>query len=275
MEMPDCESTPYILGHSERELDRLRLQARLIDPITRQFLIEAGIAPGMRVLDIGSGAGDVAFLAANLVGPAGQVVGVDRSSAALATARSRAEKQSLSNVTFHESELLAMAFDQPFDAAIGRYVLCFQPDAVATLRAIARLVRTGGIILFHEPDREQMRSVPPVPTYDLACQWVGETYRRTGVDVRIGTKLYSIFQAAGLAAPTMRLHAVIGGANAQDEVHLDADQAVVLAADIERLGVATASELGAETLVERITQEMAANRSVIIGRAEIGAWSRA
>ena len=72
----------------------------------------------------------------------------------------------------------------------------------------------------------------------------------------------------------MRLHAVIGGANASDVVHLDADQAVVLAADMERLGVATAGELGMQTLVERITQEMAANRSVIIGRAEIGAWTR-
>ena len=55
---------------------------------------------------------------------------------------------------------------------------------------------------------------------------------------------------------------------------LDADQAVVLATEIERLGVARASELDAETLVKRITQEMAANQSVIIGRAEIGAWSR-
>jgi SAM-dependent methyltransferase len=274
MGMPDCPANAYVLGHSDRELERLRLQAKLIDPITRQLLIEAGIAPGMRILDVGSGAGDVAFLAANLVGLAGQVVGVDRSAVALATARSRAEKQSLTNVTFHESELSAVAFDQPFDAAIGRYVLCFQPDPVSTLRAIAKQVRPGGIILFHEPDRQQMRSVPPVPTYDRACQWVGETYCRTGVDVRIGTKLYSIFLAAGLAAPTMRLHAVIGGATALDEVHLDADQAVVLAADIERLGLATASELDAETLVERITQEMAANQSIIIGRAEIGAWSR-
>jgi hypothetical protein len=48
---------------------------------------------------------------------------------------------------------------------------------------------------------------------------------------------------------------------------------VAIICDIERLGVATAGELDAETLVERITQEMAANQSVIIGRAEIGAWS--
>jgi len=274
MGISDCAASAYVLGHSDRELERLRLQAKLIDPITQHFLIEAGIVPGMRILDVGSGAGDVAFLAANLVGPAGQVVGVDRSAVALATALSRAQKQERANVTFHECELSAMAFDQPFDAAIGRYVLCFQPDPVSTLRVIAKQVHSGGIILFHEPDRELMRSVPPVPTYDRACQWVGETYSRTGVDVRIGTKLYSIFLAAGLAAPTMRLHAVIGGSTALDEVHLDADQAVVLAADIERLGVATTSELDAETLVERITQEMAANQSVIIGRAEIGAWSR-
>lgn len=274
MSKPEGGASAYVLGHSDRELERLRLQAQLIDPISRQFLIEAGIASGMRVLDVGSGAGDVAFLAAKLVGPAGQVVGVDRSAAALARARTRAEGQSLANVTFRESELSAMTFDQPFDAAIGRYVLCFQPDPVSTLRTIAKLVRPGGIILFHEPDREQMRSFPPAPTYDRACQWLGEAYRRSGVDVRIGIKLYTMFLAAGLAAPTMRLHAVIGGAHALDEVHLDADQAVVLAADIERLGVATAAELGADTLVERITQEMAANQSVIVGRAEIGAWSR-
>ena len=270
----DCATSAYVLGHSDRELERLRLQAQLIDPITRQFLIEAGIAPGMRVLDVGCGAGDVAFLAADLVGPTGQVVGVDRSAVALATARARAEVRSLANVTFHECELSAMAFAQPFDAAIGRYVLCFQPDPAALLRVIANLVRPGGSILFHEPDREQMRSFPPASTYDRACQWVGETYRRAGVDVRMGIKLYSTFLAAGLPAPTMRLHAVIGGANASDVVHLDADQAVVLAADMERLGVATAGELGIETLVERIMQEMAANRSVIIGRAEIGAWTR-
>ena len=75
--MPDRAASAYVLGHSERELERLRLQAQLIDPITRQFLIEAGIAPGMRVLDVGCGAGDVALLAADLVGPTGQVVGVD------------------------------------------------------------------------------------------------------------------------------------------------------------------------------------------------------
>jgi len=264
----------YVLGHSPRELQRLRRQGQLVNPITRQYLIEAGNAHGMRVLDVGSGAGDVAFLAAALVGPSGQVVGVDRSRDALVFARSRAKEQSLADVTFVESELAAMSFDQHFDAAIGRYVLCFQPDPAALLRKISRLVRPGGIVLFHEPDRKQMRSYPPTPTYDKMSEWIDETFRRTGMDVRMGIKLYSTFLAAGLAEPTMRLHAVIGGAKALEEVHFEADAAISLAAAMERTGVATADELGADSLIERITQEMSANQSVIVGRADIGAWTR-
>ena len=54
----------YVLGHSERELSRLKAQARMIDPITKRFFQAAGVGASMRVLDVGSGAGDVAFLAA-------------------------------------------------------------------------------------------------------------------------------------------------------------------------------------------------------------------
>ena len=272
--MASDDANQYVLGHSARELERLRRQGQLINPITRQYLIEAGIAAGMRVLDVGSGAGDVAFLAAELVGPPGQVVGVDRSPDAVALARSRAKERSLANVTFCESELSAMAFDQHFDAAIGRYVLCFQPDPAALLRKVARWVRPGGIVLFHEPDRKQMRSYPPTPTYDKMSEWIDETFGRTGMDVRMGIKLYSTFLAAGLAGPTMRLHAAIGGAKALEEVHFEADVAVTLAPAMERTGVATADELGADSLIERIAQEMSANQSVIVGRADIGAWTR-
>lgn len=64
----------YVLGHSDAELRRLETQARVKDPITRRFFVEAGVGPGMRVLDVGSGAGDVALLLAELVGESGQVV---------------------------------------------------------------------------------------------------------------------------------------------------------------------------------------------------------
>src|SRR5262245_10549157 len=104
------DTSSYALGHSARELDRLGAQARLIDPITREFFQEAGIARGMRVLDVGSGAGDVAFLLADLVGNTGEVVGVDRAPAALAVARARAGLRG--NLSFLEGDPTRMTFDR-------------------------------------------------------------------------------------------------------------------------------------------------------------------
>src|SRR5260221_5933325 len=128
-----AEHDGYMLGHRPDELRRLGLQARLIDPITRRFLVAAGVVPGMRVLDVGSGAGDVSFLAADVVGKGGSVTGVDRSADAIATATAAATTRFLTNVTFVLSDLDALPVAEPFDAIIGRYVLQWLPDPARTL----------------------------------------------------------------------------------------------------------------------------------------------
>jgi ubiquinone/menaquinone biosynthesis C-methylase UbiE len=142
------ESAPYALGHSARELERLATQARLIDPITRRSFRDAGIGPGQRVLDVGSGAGDVAFLVAELVGTDGAVVGTDLSLTAVPAARARAAARSLDHVSFHVGDLATMDFDQPFDAVVGRYVVMFAPDPAAMLRRLVRHLRPSGLIAF-------------------------------------------------------------------------------------------------------------------------------
>ena len=271
----DAEPPAYALGHSDRELARLAVQAELVDPITRRFLVEAGIASGMRVLDVGSGVGDVAFLAAELVGETGEVVGTDRSAAALAVARRRADERSLRQVTFVEGDPAALAFEQAFDAAVGRYVLAFQPDPAAMLRRVAGHVRAGGVVVFHESHLEAVLSYPAVPTYDRACALVEETFRTLGTDPLMGLKLHATFVAAGLAPPAMRLESVLaGGSTSGAQVHLVTDLLGTLVADMERLGVASAEGLDPETLADRAIAEAAATESVVVGRAEIGAWSR-
>ena len=193
----------YVLGHSDKELERLNAQAQLIDPITSQFFREAGLTTGMRALDIGSGAGHVAVLAAELVGDTGEVLGTDTAPTAIARARARTEALSLHNVSFREGDPANMNFDRPFDAVIGRYVLMFQPDPVAMLRAVTRHARSGAVIAFHEPDWVGARSYPPVPLYDECCRWIVETMRLRGADMRMGIKLSGTFVAAGLPAPLM------------------------------------------------------------------------
>jgi protein-L-isoaspartate O-methyltransferase len=120
----------YVLGHTDAELERLATQARLIDPITRRFLVSAGITEGMRVLDVGSGAGDVAILLADLVGPKGEIVGTDPGLTAVDAAEKRVKTSSLANVTFRHGDPAAMTFNKPFDAVVGRYVLQVHPRPV-------------------------------------------------------------------------------------------------------------------------------------------------
>ncbi len=98
----------YVLGHADAEVQRLLLQGRLYDELTEHALRLAGLRPGMRVLDIGCGPGDVSFIAARLVGPSGTVLGVDAAPEMIALARARAAEQGLSTVHFTQAAIDAI-----------------------------------------------------------------------------------------------------------------------------------------------------------------------
>jgi len=272
----DESVTPsYGLGHADFELERLKVQARLVEPITRRFMVEAGIEAGMRVLDVGSGVGDVALLAAQLVSATGEVIGTDRASIPLAVAAERANAQSLNNVEFRNGDPTEMTFDAPFDAVVGRYVLMYQADPAAMVRKLVAHLRPGGIVVFHEPYRDGVRSFPPVPSYDRGWQLVDDTFRGTGADPIMGIKLHATFTAAGLPSPTMRMEcAIAGGPDCSDHVHFEVDPVRTLLPEMERLGLATAAEIDIDTYADRVRDELIATGGVIVGRAEVGAWAR-
>ncbi len=273
----DPVAASYVLGHSNEELQRLTVQARLLEPITRRVLLAAGVTSGMRVLDVGSGMGDVTFLAAELVGPDGHVVGVDRAPPAVARATERAKFRAVANVSFVEGDPSKMRFDRLFDAVVGRYVLMYQRDPAATLRALATRVKPGGLIAFHELDWGGARSSPPAPTYDRCCRWVIEALRSGGAEPYMGTSLYSAFVQAGLPPPVMHLEAPVGGPADPSGRVMDLMQTIFpgsLVATLEKFAVATAQEIDAENLPRRMHEEASKLCSVIVGRSEVGAWSR-
>src|SRR5215471_1632117 len=94
----------YALGRSPHEHKRLATQGALAARITRHVFDAAGIAPGMKVLDVGCGAGDVALLAGEMVGPSGSVVAIDVDENALAKARERAKDLGLNHVRFEHGD---------------------------------------------------------------------------------------------------------------------------------------------------------------------------
>ena len=124
----------YSLGSTDAEHERLIWQASRLAPLTERLFREAGIGPGQRVLDLGSGVGDVAMLVAELVGPSGQVVGIERDARSIGLAKTRAAEGGLRNVSFIQSDVSEIADDKPFDAAVGRFILEFVPDPLVALR---------------------------------------------------------------------------------------------------------------------------------------------
>ncbi len=138
--------TDYLLGYSALEHRRLLIQASYVRPWTTCFLRRAGLSQGMSVLDIGSGLGDVSFIAAEIVGPGGLVVGVERDAGAVEAARHRAVCGGYADtVRFENAGLADFEAATPFDALVGRFVLQYLPDPAAALNRLARFVRPGGI----------------------------------------------------------------------------------------------------------------------------------
>lgn len=263
----------YALGHSQEELDRLKTQARLIDPITQRFFREAGIRPGMRVLDVGCGAGDTSVLLAEMVGERGEVVGVDRAPAAIAAAQAKGGTRR--NLQFLQGDPAQMSFERPFDAVAGRFILMFQTHPTAMLRRLASHLRPGGLLVFHELDYEGISSFPPVPTFEQLKRWNAETTRLYGADPHMGAKLLAAFITAGLPATTVRVEALSGkGAASADLLLLARNLTRSLLPEMDRLGVATRAEVRLETLLERMLGEAVATDSIVVGHLQVGAWCR-
>jgi cyclopropane fatty-acyl-phospholipid synthase-like methyltransferase len=101
----ELSASGYLLGSDEPELARLDSQAAALAPATRRLLRAAGIRSGTRVLDLGTGLGHVAFELAQLVGDAGEIVGIDQSGAHLAAADARRSAAGLDTVRFVEADV--------------------------------------------------------------------------------------------------------------------------------------------------------------------------
>src|SRR5258708_14563688 len=123
---PATRSAPtasdYAMGSTDRERERLMRQGAVLRGFLASAFRAAGIEPGMRVLDLGCGVGDVAMLAADLVGPTGSVVGIHLDAASVAWANKRVTEAGYANIRFQTTEFWDFADSAPFDALVGRFI---------------------------------------------------------------------------------------------------------------------------------------------------------
>jgi SAM-dependent methyltransferase len=259
-------------GIGEDEVARLEIQGGALAPATRMIFAEAGIRPGMRVLDLGCGAGDVTFVAADLVGPDGFVVGVDRSPDALARARLRAGQRGLARVRFVEGDLNDPAPGGPFDAIVERLVLWTVPDPAALLRRQATVLRPGGLVVPIEEDLSTIRSLPETAFGTQVKSWLVEAFAKAGMSM-VGSRLWAIVQEAGLRP--------VGMIGVQPHFGPGDEAGIAFLVETMRLaepvivgtGVATAEEIGMETFEQRLRDERQQTQAVGAFPMLLGAWA--
>jgi 2-polyprenyl-3-methyl-5-hydroxy-6-metoxy-1,4-benzoquinol methylase len=265
----------YVLGHRDPEVERLLLQGRLYGGHTEQALRLAGLEPGMRVLDVGCGPGDVALAAARIVGPTGSVTAVDAQAAVLDLASQRAAEQGVSTISFHRADIADLTATEPYDAVVGRLILMHLPDPAGALRSLAGLVRPGGVVTFQDFEVSAARSAPEPPLFARVRDLIVLAFRAAGAKTEMGTSLHRVFRDAGLPAPGMTLGGCVGRMSEPDVLAFVMGVWSALLPVAERLGLDLRDGVAdLESLPGRLCAEAAAADAVVLLPPLISAWSR-
>jgi SAM-dependent methyltransferase len=263
----------YLFAQATDETRRLKRQAEFLSRFTHLLLDSAGITSGMKVLDVGTGIGDVAFMVAEQVGPQGTVTGVDMNPAMIDVARQRAQAANITNVEFLQGDIFQLALDDRFDAVVGRVILMYIKDRAALLRRLSQQLRRGGILAFQELDLTLAgTTLPHAPVFEQTGQRIKEVFGRAGLDTQ-GLNLFHLFLEAGLPAPEMDLITTVGGPGWAGYEHL-ADVTSALLPLMIQWGIATEEEVQVKTLEQRLREEAVRLHSVSMSLGLMNVWTR-
>jgi len=262
----------YVLGQSRAEYERLVRQGHYLEPMTRRVFAEAGIQPGMRVLDLGSGAGDVCLLLAELVGPQGSVTGLEMDAGAIAFARERIDARGFNHITLVQTDIRDYVPGQPFDAIVSRMALLYLPDPGAALAALTPHLRPGGVVALMEPWFVSPEN-PQNPAQRIAfC--IMETMRRSGAHLDLGPRLHTVFASAGLSLPQMRFETVLDASADSPLFQLTADSLANLLPKAIEYGIAAPDEFDVAAVPALLRGMMNAAGYPAMMLPTVSAWGR-
>jgi ubiquinone/menaquinone biosynthesis C-methylase UbiE len=264
----------YLLGRTNREYERLIAQARWISGYTEHAFKKAGIRPGLRVLDVGCGVGDVSLLLANFLGDSGKIVGIDQDAGALSIARKRADAAGFSTMSFVQGDFRTYDFGHLFDAAVGRYVLMYQANPVIAVQSLMKRLEPGGIIVFQELDMSRIPICwPRIPLFENCFRWGRAANLKAKVHVRMGLDLYRTFVLSGLAKTSLHMDTIVGAGPDFPGYEIMAESMRSILPVLESLGIADPDEVRIETLAERLRDAVVSANAIVTWCPIVSAWA--
>jgi SAM-dependent methyltransferase len=195
----------YVLGTGDEEVQRLGLQHRVWRPRVLAAWKRAGLGRGHTVLDAGSGPGFATLDLADIVGPSGRVVAIERSKHYASVLRTQAARRALGNLTIIEGDLDELSLDgSSFDRIWCRWVLAFVVEPRAVLAKMIDALRPGGTIVFHEYfDYGTWRMAPRLATLEEFVRLVMKTWRDAKGEPDVGLAIPAWLEELGMNVVTL------------------------------------------------------------------------
>ena len=196
----------YVIGTHDAEIERLGVQHRVWRSSVLDFWRSAGLTEGMTVVDAGAGPGHATMDLAEIVGPAGKVVAIERSRRFLDALERQAAARGLANIRIVEADLLDFDWSTlAADRLWCRWVLAFVADPRNAVVGMARSVRPGGALMIHEYyDYASWRLAPCSKVFEDYVARIIARWRASGGEPDIALALPALLAGAGLVVESVR-----------------------------------------------------------------------
>jgi len=191
---------------SEQNLERQKLLARIMGPVTDRLLESLSLPSPSRCLDVGCGMGETTRQLAEWLDKGVELTGVDQDPNLIEVARS-VPGPADGKITFKQGDAAHFSFeDQTFDFVFTRYLLHHLDDPRAVIAEMLRVCKSGGIVAIQEPDCAKQYCYPESWAYEK----IPDIYSRVFANAFIGRQLYSLFQQLGYPSPHIDVMTLAG-----------------------------------------------------------------
>jgi SAM-dependent methyltransferase len=234
----------YVIEGGHHGKERLKLLSKVLLPTTSQLLKNAGLAEGMKCLDVGCGGGFVTALMSDMVGPSGQVVGIDADEEILNLARADAESTGTLNVEYCKFDASQRHREDYYDLVYARFLLTHVPAPQSCLESMISSSKRSGMVVVEDIDFTGNFSYPKCHAYQRYTELYQKVVKLRGGDANIGPKLPGMFRTAGLR--NVRVNLI-------QPVHFEGEGKLLAAITMQRIASSVIAEkLATEAEIDEV-----------------------
>jgi ubiquinone/menaquinone biosynthesis C-methylase UbiE len=190
----------YALGYDEAEYARLELQAKALEPFTREALKAAAVDAGWRCLDVACGTGAVTRVLGEMVGASGSVhaIDVDVRHVDVTVEKLRANGPDIFSTEQFDVTGPGSPRGAPFNLVFARLLICHMTDPVGTLKNMWNWVAPGGVLLIQDYDMGVVKVTPHNPLVEEGFEILQQCFAKAGKDYRAGASMPHYFLRANI-----------------------------------------------------------------------------